>query len=879
MPTTETAADSRDPGVDRNENGFHDRCQDDQAGKMNDTNNQSVPPADKPPRPALMGKLLKKVPLNLLRFWWAFGIIPCVGLGVAAMLSSQMASTTYSFDATILYSGVPVESAAEKLYIPPDLKTMTQFIKSPYVMQAVCEELNLPVPPNALSSMITVVEPKSMQRIGLTLGWSDQEEGKKILDQVIDVYSKHISETRQEVVGRYLVDLQRRLDGNESRLGAAKEKVRKFLQKANVQNAETELELLIDEIGALQVKRENKEREIEGYRAQRDSVVTLLEKQKEDAVREAEEDEKNAAAEESLADNRRRQDRLNELIREERRLAEVRSEMKAVKPELDRARSLYEQDFISLAELESKQATYDGLKSQLLENETIVGYKNSLKSLDEMIVPDSKKKNKSSPIITQTLYKVVELNLEILQRETEIGRLVVDLVSKRRKVKELQMLEQESTSLTKEVDAASEERDRINAQMSALRTVHDYGPHEFSVVSPASDAMSYPSSNKKKLFLLMFVGITGALSGPFVLIAILMSFKQTVEERCLDLDIDKLSPGQSLLELLTESNADRARELYHWNRRVGLSLQQSIDKPGAVISVFPTSHRHRDMELLASMGGILADRDEDILLIELCAPRESADLIYRRELRGQREEHVSTADALLWMVTMEYGKPPRGLFDYLDGHIDSDADLVNRIDGSRCHLIHIGREHGHFDRVFSQRMNDLIAKCRDQYSMIIMYGPELHREVDVELQCRHTDGVVVLYDRGESLSQDVSSTLDQMMDLGVRFLGCAGRPLAFTAPGSPGLLARVVSRLSPFARTLSTRMKRRPPLLARLFSLLLKPITVPFRVMFQIFKSSLLKAVKKRHPIQPSGKPEGSGGTDRQDSEKKPAMASTGETE
>lgn len=818
---------------------------------MSDSNEQSAA-SEKPQPPALVGKLIRKVPLNLLRFWWAFGIIPCVGLGVAALLSTKMASTTYSFDATILYSGIPVESAAEKLYIPPDLKTMTQFIKSPLVMQAVCEELDLPVPPNALASMVTVIEPKSMQRIGLKLSWSDQEEGKEILDRVIEIYSRSISDTRQEVVNRYIVDLQRRLASNDARLQLAQTKLRKFLEKENVRDAEVELTQLIDDISSLEFKRDNTIRDIEGYRVQRDSVKDQLRRQKEEESLQAEQDKEAEAAEESLADNRRRQDRLNELIEEERRLNEIRGTLYARQKEFNRKLKLYEQGYISQAEFEEIDAQVKALKAKIMEGDKIKAWQKELQTLDELVVPKDKKKNKGSPIINQTLYKIVELELEILNGETEIQSLKVELAGKRRKITRLQSLEKETIPLMKEVDAASEERDGINAQMSALRTVHDYGPHEFSVVSPASDAMTYPSSNKKKLFLLMFVGINGALCGPFVLVAVLMSFKQTVEERCVDLQLDKLSPGQSLLELLTESNADRARELYNWNRRVGLSLQQSITKRGSVISVFPSTHRHRDMELLASMGGILADRDESVLLIELCAPRESADLIYRRELRGQREEHVSTADALLWMVTMEYGKPPRGLFDYLDGMVDSDADLINRVDGSKCHLIHVGRENGHFDRVFSKRMNDLIEKCRSEYSMIIMYGPELHRGVDVELQCRHTDGALVLYDRGESLSQDVGTTLDQMHELGVRFYGCASRPLAFTAPGNPGLFARTVSRLTPVAQAVSSRMKRRPPLLARLFSLALRPFTAPFAIVFHVFKGSLLKAAKKRAAAQSS---------------------------
>lgn len=796
-------------------------------------------------KPALIGKLIRKFPLNLLKFWWAFGIIPCAGIGIAAMMSSKMASTSYSFEATILYSGIPIDSAAEKLYIPPDLKTMAQFVKSPVVMQTVCEELELAVPPSALASTLSVIEPKSMQRIGLGLAWGDEDEGKEILDKVIEVYSNHISDTRQEVVDRYMGDLGKQLATNSLRLSAAQEQLRNFNAKANVRDAESELEQLISDIGMMGFKKETTIRTLEGLRVQHQSVVDRLQKQKESETLDAEKASEEAAAEESLADNRRRQDRLNELIEEERRLTEIRGILFAKQQEFERKAKLYEQGYISRAEFQEIDAGVKALKARIMEGDKITAWKKELKVLDEMVVPKDNRKNKGSPIINQTLYKIVELDLDILDGETEVNQLTVDLIEKRRKIKLLQELEQESTRLMKEVGAAATERDTINTQLAALRAVRDYGPYEFAVVAPATNAMSYPSSNKKKLFIMFFVGITGALCGPFVLLALLLSFKQTVDEGCRDHAIPTLSPSQSLLELLTESNTDRARELYNWNRRVGLSLQQSLPKTGSVISVFPSSHRHRDMELLASMGGILSDRDEKVLIIELCAPRESDDLRFRRQMLGQHEEHVSTADALLWMVTMEFGRPPVGLFDYLDGHIASDQDLVNRIDGSRCHLIHVGRDNGHFDRVFSKRMTDLLSKCRDEYSIILMYGPELHRSVDIELQCRHSDGIIILYDRGEPLSQDVRSTLDQLAEMRAPIIGAANRPIAFTAPGTPGLFARVVSRLTPFFSVFARRFKNRPPLLARLFRKVAWPVSAVCNFSFALVKSKLVAMARK----------------------------------
>ena len=808
------------------------------------TQGSSVGEAKAPP--SLVSKLARKLPLNLLKYWWAFGMVPCVGMSVAAMMSAKMAETSYSFTSTLLYSGIPIDSVAKKLYLPPDLKTMCQFIKSPVVLQQVRDELQLAVPPSALASMIGVDEPKSMQKIGLSLGWSDEEQGRLILDKAMEVYCNNISETRRNVVGRFLTDIQKSMEVNATRLANAQRALREFNTRANVRDAETDLQILLQSIGSMEFKLESETRRIENLNAQRQNVEDRLNKQKEDQAREAEEENANAAAEESLADNRRRQDRLNELIEEERRLNEVRGVLFARQQEFERKAKLYERGFISKADFEEVDAEVKALSAKIMEGDKITAWKKELEILDQQIVPTDSKKNKGSPIITQTLYKLVELELDMLDSRTECNQLTVDLIDKRQQVRKLQELEQESTQLAKEITAAGDERDDLNSKIASLRAIHDYGPYEFSVVSPATSAMSYPSSNKKKLFLMIFVGITGALGAPFVLVAVVASFKQTVDEGCTDRNIPILSPAQSLLELLTESNADRAKELYNWNRRVGLSLQQSIESRGAVVTFLPSTHRHRDMELISSMAGILAERDENVLVIEVCPPKESEELDYRRRMLGHHEDHISTVDALLWMVTREFGKVPDGLFDYLGGNIDSDEGLINRIDGSRCHLIHAGNKYCHFDRVFSRRMSDLLGKCRQEYSIVLMYGPELNRSVDVEMLCRHSDGVMVLYDRGEPLSQDVRLTLDHLTEIGMPIYGAANRPIAFTAPASPGLFAKILARLTPLFAVMVRRYKTRPPLLGRIASAVVRPFVKIADGGFNMFKRKLVQWARSR---------------------------------
>lgn len=743
---------------------------------------------------SLARKFKRKLPLNLLRVWWVLGLVVAVAFGGAYVGSKMAASTSWMFRSTILYTQIPIESAAEGLYNPPDLKTMSKLVTSPVILQRVCEELELGVRPREMSKLITIDEPKSMQRVGVQLDWSDPEQGREVLDKMTEVFGLHISEIRRNVVSGYLHDLNENLERNGKRLGTSQETLRQFNNRANVQDAQTELVQLLAAIGALETEYSAEKRRIGNLQVQHKSVEERLRKQTREANVEAQEQKESDALEESLADRRRRQTRLNELIDEERRLNEIRGALSIKQQEFDRKLKLYEKDYISRAEFDQIDAEVKALKSKIIENSDIEEWKQELEQIDESFVPKPNNRRIVSPIIHQTLFKLVELDLDILSANTEMNQIQVELVEKRRKVVKLQEVEQESTQLRTEIDAATTERNTINEQLAALQAIHDYGPHEFSVVAPATNAMDHPSSNRAKLFILMFGGLAIVLSSPFVLHAMLLSLQQTIGEGCTDRGISVLSPQKSVLAMLSEG-AGGKREMYGWARHVALRFQQLLPQKGGVVSIFPSTHRRADVELIAEIATVLTDRDERVLIVESSAPRESDELTKRRQFFGQEPE--ADYAAMLHEIECECRAPRPGLFDYLHGDIDTTDHLIApSCEHRKFDYISVGKHNGRFDRLFSKQMNQLSDEVRRQYSIIFMYGPELQRTVDVELQTRHSDGVVILHDRGELSSHASRTTLDSLIELVAPIWGTVIRPRGFAAPERPRLITRVLCQLS-----------------------------------------------------------------------------------
>ena len=796
-----------------------------------------------PPAPSLVKKLIAKVPLNLLRFWWAFVMVPGIAIGTASVVASAVASTSWTFKSTILYTPIPVGDAAEKLYSPPDLKTMATMITSPVVIQRVCEDLDLPIPPKALASLITIEEPKSMQRIGLELGWDDPDLGREILDKLTEVYGDYISSIRQDLVSGYLKDLDGNLGKNAKRLGAAQEALRQFNSRENVRDAEAELEHLITSIGTLEFKLETEQRERKDLEAQHANVTDRLARQKEEAALESEKAKEAEAAEESVADNRRRQDRLNELIVEERRLNEIRAALFAAQQEFDRKLKLYDNGYISRAEFETIEAQVKALKSRIMEGDKIDKWKAELATIDKVVVPSGGNKRKGSPVIQQTLFKLIEIELDILTKDSQCNQLRLSISDKRRNVRRLQSLEQESTRLAKEVDAASGERDMLNAQLTALQAIHDYGNHEFTVVAPATSAMHHPSSNRKKMFILVFGALTMLLCAPFALLAVLLSLKQTIDEGCADRGLAVLTPRKSLLAMLTDAGTSSEREIYGWSRYVALRIQQLAPRAGSTVSVFPVGHRQYDVVMLTRIGSVLVDRDERVLIIETSRPIESAELSNRRRIYGV---DAMSADSVVQEVQNRFGAERPGLFDYLHDRADSIEELLARGGGeANVDFISCGQHDGRFDRLFSTKMSKLLEQLRSDYSLILMYGPELHRTVDAELLARHSDGIVYLHDRGEPLSHGLRTTMDSLVDLNAPVWGSIVRPRAFAAPDRPRLLRRLLCQV----RSLVSALRKKNRQQSFFGSLLRLPLRIAFFVpatSFRVFRTLLGRLARRR---------------------------------
>lgn len=725
-------------------------------------------------------RLVSKAVVQLIRYWWALGAAMTISLAAAVGLCTSLAETAWTVESVLVYMRLPIDTVAERLYVPPDLRTVTSLVESPSVLTAAVEQAKLDISPRALSSMLSVEEPRGTKKLQLKLTHTDPAEGRRIVAAVTEAYQQYVAEMRREQVKFNLRDLETSQTRNELRMKVANQRLMEFAGANSIDDLETETQNLKSSISNLEYQFNNKRVEEQALRIQQRSVQAQLDGQKREEQLKLESEKEAEAAEESLADNRRRQDRLNELIGEERRLNEIRALLTARQGEFDRKIVLFEKGYLSRNDFETIQSQVDALKSQIMEGAKIDEWKQELSRIDKMVVPKAKSRRVGSPIIHQTMFKLVELDLGILASEESQRQLSVSLIEQRRRQSKLKRCQVEQSGLLAEIEAINEERDSLNSQHSALTAVHDIGPYEFAIAqSPTSD-MYPPMSNKKKLFAMTFLGINFLLVTPVLMLALITAQRKTVMEFAEDERIPFLTRRPSIIDLLPERTPDVVQqETSAWCRTVALRIQQLSPRRGAVISIIPGKpyQYQGDLALLEQISGVLAQRDERVLIIQI--PRTSQ--IGLRDTDLEQEANTNQDQR-------------RGLFDYandaaltLDDIVTPVSNGVDLIAGGSCDP----------ERLFSVRTNALLSEVSQKYSLVLLYGVCMHETTNVEMLSRHSDGMLVFHDRMDLMSREIAETVQNLKLLQAPLLGMAVRVGAERRPRIRFLFRHLRNRKQP----------------------------------------------------------------------------------
>lgn len=705
----------------------------------------------------------------LSRRRWALAVGGVASVGAAVAVSGMLAKQSWESEGVVMYTPLAAEEKQSGFYVPPDLKTLVTLVNETSTLEELRDEFRLKVPVRLLEKSFQVSVPSGTKTIEVKLKWGEADAGARMVNRLIEIFQRRVVEIREKKIDGFIRDFGQHLERCKSRYQAALRDLQKFNQDAKTVDITKDLEHANTEVLLLQGDLARARRSESITQASHKELSAYIERLKSSDQDEEAKAREEAAAEESVSDNRRRQDRLRELVNDERARLENEASLASKRAEYHRVLKLRERGFASAEEVEKIGAEVGVLMSKFKETEKIRAWKEELEKIDRVVVPKGKAKAPGSPIIQQALFKQLELELNLSGSRQDRAQIEADLEEKRKRVDLLVSLRMRHDSLVKEVEALDTERKNADAVLTGLRKFRAIKAQDFLVVTAATPA-PFPSSNRKVLLGgIAMAGVLGTFAAALTLD--LLAHPTRPADKTL------ATLGLPVLARLVVSPAagPEGPGAAHCDdprlRLLALRLRQAITSPSGLVLFSALNLDAGAFWLVEALAQCLARRDERVLILDvagLAEDREPLDHLLDRERLGSRD-------------------PAAGLADYLGFETNDLRDFIHATEIPGVDCLPMGTTTPRADALATRRMGELLDALRGRYTMILVIGPRADFPADLEMLAAQADGILFHALDGAGPPVGELSTVRHLLALGAPILGAVcGTPSA--APAESGKL-------------------------------------------------------------------------------------------
>lgn len=646
-----------------------------------------------PTGPRALQNVVRFLLTALARNWRRLPLPLAVGAALTTAAAYTLSRQSWESSGVMIYSPLPVPEPQKGLFPQPDLPTLVTLVRSPSVLAALREEYNLSLPLPVLEKAFKVTSQRNTQTVTVSLQWAEPEMAARLTNRLMEKFIDLIRTYRRQKAAGNLADYEARLEVCDAQHASAAAAYREHFRKHHLFDAKDDLETLRREIDSLLYARSLAARSEPVVRAKRERVAKDLAELRRKDAEEAEQAQKFDAAQDSVSDARRRQDRLRELIEDDRERQKLMVELTAKRKEYERRQTLFKLGSESRAVMDTLAAEIDVLTTRLTDTEQVKKWKGELEKIDQVVVPNSKGPRQGSPIVTQTLQKQLDLDLELIGVEKQLFEIDRELSASRHRQEELRALLTEADALQNEMAARVAERQQLTEQVVLFRRLRDQEAGEFSVISAATPG-PYPVSSTRKLILIAGLVATLGLS---------------LGRVCWRAWADQYHGGRALsarLKLPTLGVLDPAADS---DRRLVTELRRWRPAYGAALVWVSDGNGHASLDRIVSR---LAMRDERVLVVDcrVGAARPPADQLGLGDLLTFR-----AAD---WAGLLQPGPVPG--VEVLPAGGPADPDLLD------THL-----------------MRQTTAEAVRRYSVVLFVAPALNDPQAVASLVAQADGVIV----------------------------------------------------------------------------------------------------------------------------------------
>jgi len=597
------------------------------------------------------------------------------------------------------------------------LKNQAAILKSRPIVQQVINQLDLrdreglPAEPTAVLERLTVQSVPETSLLELSYQSPDPEEAARVVDTFMDIYQENNVQTNRSEAAAAREFIEEQLPKTEASVREAEEDLRRFKERNNVIALTEEAASTVESLGLFDRELATARAALAEARARRDELTARVGLEADAAVTAA-----------SLSQSEPVQ--------------EVLSQYRTVEAELAVKRERYQPQHPTILNLEEERAALSALLDRRLQE---TGASAATATRPETLQLGDTEVNLVEDLVrAEVQYQVAARRIDVLSAQSEAYRA---------RAQNLPRLEQSQRELERQLRAAQSTYEVLLQRLQEVRVAENQNLGNARVVEHAVPP-EYPIHPRKKLHLAMG-GFVGTLLGAATVLALESRDRtlKTVQDARNALDYVMLGSVP-----LFRLEKEQLRDTDDRNRPVVLPLR---DAPRSSIS-------EAFRMLQANLKFSSADRKLQVLTITSSVPREgksttSANLGLALAELGNR---VLIIDADMRRPSQQqvWELPNAvGLSNVLVEQIDLQAAIAN--EAPTLDVLTAGAPPPNPVALLdSQRMQQLLAQCRDSYDYVLVDTPPLAVAADAAILGKMSDGMLVVVRPGVVDVPSVNST-------------------------------------------------------------------------------------------------------------------------
>ena len=687
--------------------------------------------------------------ISNMKLVFIFGSLASITAAVG--LSQVFAKKLWESSGTLLYTPLTTAESTASMYVPPDLKTLVSIAKEPTTLEAIATEFKLKTPIKTLAAVFEVIAPNGTKTIEIKLKWGNDKIGAAMVNRLMEIFRNAVLDIRLRKIADYAKSFEVNNQQSSERYQASLKTMQDFNHTVTSVDIGREISLMSEALLELQAEMGRVRRSELSYGIQAKELDKYVTNMRQKEEKEGEVNKQFEAADETIADNRRRQDRLREMVTDERSRLETEALLVAKRGEHRRMSRLAKDSYASQEDLERVSAEIGVLTAKIVDNARIIDWKKELDRIDQVVVPKGKSKSQGSPIVQQALTKRLEIDLILRGDREQVRDLEVEIADKRQRINQLLSMQLKYQALTKEIESAELEKMAASAGLRDMRRLQAMRVPDLVVVTPATPS-PYPTSNRKTLLI-------GIMMGGLLLT---IGFILVVDHRNSDGPSSEsvvAGLGLPMLELFTDLPYDLS-SLHDFNagesvqlRLLALRLRQAIRTPTALCLFSTINESAGSAWLVVPLALCLARRDERVLIIDTAGLGDD----------GRRL-------AMLIDPTVKEKEQP-GLSGYLSFLEDDLGSVIVPTTIAAVDCLPCGSSPIKADSLATYRMSELLDLVRDQYTMILVLGPRADHQVDLEILSSRADGILFLANDQSGRCLKLLPNIKTLASLGAPILG------------------------------------------------------------------------------------------------------------